>query len=148
MVVAACEAILLKRILKDLGIPLTDPIRLFCDNMSSMYLARNPDFHTRTKHIEVHYHFIRERIQVREINLQHISTNLQVADIFTKPLGVDKVGQFASGLGLMTSALPSLRGSTVSVRKRVTFPYDQVLNSSSMQARVKDPFILALLPYR
>ena len=89
-----------------------DPIRIFCDNMSSIYLARNPVFHAQTKHIEVHYHFIRERVQAGEIDLEHVSTNLQVADIFTKALGIDKLGQFASGLGLTPSALPSLRGST------------------------------------
>ena len=95
--VAACETIWLKRILKDLGVPLTDPIRIFCDNMSNIYLTRNPVFHARTKHIEVHYHFIRERVQAGDIDLQHISTNLQVADIFTKALGVDKLGRFAIG---------------------------------------------------
>ena len=68
-VVAACEAVWLKRILKDLGVPLTDPIRLLCDNMSSIYLARNPLFHAWTKHIEVHYHFICEHVQAGEINL-------------------------------------------------------------------------------
>ena len=80
--------------------------------MSSIYLAWNPIFHARTKHIEVHYHFIRERVQAGEIDLQHTSTHLQVADIFTKALGVDKLGQFASDLGLTTSTLPNLRGST------------------------------------
>ena len=81
--------------------------------MSSIYLARNPVFHARTKHIEVHYHFIREHVQAEEINLQHVSTNLQVVDIFTKALGIDKLGQFASDLGLTPSSLPSLRGSTI-----------------------------------
>ena len=81
--------------------------------MSNIYLARNPVFHARTKHIEVHYHFLRERIQDGEIDLQHLSTNLQVTDIFTKALGIDKLGQFASVLGLTPSVLPSLRGSTV-----------------------------------
>ena len=80
--------------------------------MSNIYLARNPMFHARTKHIEEHYHFIRERVQAGEIDLQHVSTNLQVADIFTNALGIDKLGKFASGLGLMASGLPSLRGST------------------------------------
>ena len=73
---AACEAVWLKHILKDLGLPLTDSIHIFCDNMSSIYLARNPVFHAWTKHIEVHYHFIRERVHAGEISLQHISTNL------------------------------------------------------------------------
>ena len=81
--------------------------------MSSIYLARSPVFHARTKHIEVHYHFIRERVQAGEIDLLHVSTDLQVADIFTKAVGIDKLRQFASGLGLTPSALPSLRGSTI-----------------------------------
>ena len=65
-------------------------------------------FHAGTKHIEVYYHIIRERVQAGEIDLQHVSKNLQVAYIFTKALGIDKLGQFASGLGLTPSALPSL----------------------------------------
>ena len=68
--VATCEAVWLKRILNDLGVPLTDPIHLFYDNLSSIYLALNPVVHARTKHIEVHYRFICERIQAREIDLQ------------------------------------------------------------------------------
>ena len=76
MTIAACEAVWLKRILKDLGVPLMDPIHIFYDNMSNIYLAHNPVFHARTKQIEVHYHFIRKRAQAGEINLQHISTNL------------------------------------------------------------------------
>ena len=80
--------------------------------MSSIYLARNPVFHARTKHIEVHYHFIRERVLAGDVDLQHISTNLQTADIFTKALGADKLGQFMTDLGLTIPDLPSLRGST------------------------------------
>ena len=82
--VAACEAVCLKRILKDLGIPIKDPTPLYYDNMSSIYLAQNPMFHARTKHIEVHYHFIQERVLASDVDLQHISTTLQTADIFTK----------------------------------------------------------------
>ena len=73
---AACEAVWLKRILNDLGIPIKDPTSLYCDNMSSIYLARNSVFHARTKHIEVHYHFIRERI------LAVMSTSNTLAQVF------------------------------------------------------------------
>ena len=48
-VVAACEAIWLKRILKDLGVPIQDPTPLYCNNLSSIYLARNPVFHATDK---------------------------------------------------------------------------------------------------
>ena len=98
--VAACETVWLKRILKDLGVPIKDLTPLYYDNMSNIYLARNPMFHARTKHIEVHYHFIREHILAGDVDLQHISTNLQTADIFTKALGADKLWQFMTNLVL------------------------------------------------
>ena len=67
---AACEAVWLKRILKDLGVPIKDPIPLYCDNKSNIHLAQNPVFHACMKHIEVHYHFICERVQTGDVDLQ------------------------------------------------------------------------------
>ena len=69
-------------------------------------------FHAWTKHIEVHYHFIRERVLAGDVNLQHISTNLQMTDIFTKALGDNKLWKFMTDLGLKILDLSSLRGST------------------------------------
>ena len=106
--VVACEAVWLKTIQKDLGVPIKDPIPLYCDNMNSIHLARNPVFHARTKHIEVH--FIRESVQVGDVNLQHISTKLQTSDIFTKTVGANKLHQFVLDLRLTIPDLPSLRG--------------------------------------
>ena len=73
--------------------------------MSNIYLAQNLVFHARTKHIKVHYHFICEHVQVSDIDLQHISTNFQIVDIFTKALVVNKLGQFISDLGLYSAEL-------------------------------------------
>ena len=56
-----CEAIWLKQLLKDLQEEVSDPTTIYYDNLSSIQLAKNPVFHARTKHIEVHYHFVRER---------------------------------------------------------------------------------------
>ena len=86
VVVVACEVVWFKRILKDLDVSINNAILLYCDNLSSIHLARNPIFHARTKHIEVHYHFIRERALAGDVDLQHISTNLQTTNIFTKVL--------------------------------------------------------------
>jgi hypothetical protein len=58
-------------------------------------------FHARTKHIEVHYHFIKEKVLVGEIDLIYVSTKDQVADIFTKVLGDEKHRRFRSMLGVM-----------------------------------------------
>jgi hypothetical protein len=67
-------------------------------------------FHAWTKHIEVHYHFIREKVLVCEIDLIYVSTEDQVADIFTKVLGVENHRRFRNMLGVMELEL-SLRGS-------------------------------------
>ena len=60
--VVACEVVWLKRMLKDLGIAIKDLIPLLYENMRSIHLARNLVFHTCAKHIDVHYHIIRERV--------------------------------------------------------------------------------------
>ena len=96
------------------GVLIKDLILLYCNNMSIIHLACNPVFHAQTKHIEVHYHFIREHVLVGDVNLQHINTNLQTADIFTKVLGADKLWQFAMNLELSTTDHMSLRGSNES----------------------------------
>jgi hypothetical protein len=86
------------------------PVVIYCDNIGSILLANNPVYHARTKHIEVHYHFIREKILAKEINLIHVNTEDQVADIFTKALGIDKLKKFRKMLGVLEVDL-SLRGS-------------------------------------
>ncbi len=83
---------------------------IYCDNLSNTQLARNPVFHARTKHIEVHYHFIREKVLAGEIDLIYVNTEDQVADIFTKVLGAEKHCRFRNMLGVMELEL-SLRGS-------------------------------------
>jgi hypothetical protein len=82
---------------------------VYCDNINSIILANNPVYHARTKHIEVHCHFIREKVLAKEIDLIHVSTEDQV-DIFTKDVGIDKLKKFRQMLGVLEVDL-SLRGS-------------------------------------
>ena len=84
---ATCEAIWLRRILEDVGKKQIKTTILKCDNQSSIKLAHNPIYHARTKHIEIQHHFVREKIQSKEIDLIYCNTTDNVADIFTKPLG-------------------------------------------------------------
>ncbi|MCO5601751.1 hypothetical protein L7F22_055876 [Adiantum nelumboides] len=93
-VVAACEVAWLELVLGDLGIQVQRPIVIHCNNLSSIQLAQNPVFHARTKHIEVHYHFIRERVLDGSINLTFVRTDEQVVDIFTKAIGAEKLRRF------------------------------------------------------
>ena len=71
--------------LKDYGIYVKH-VPLLCDNESAIKIAHNPVQHSRTKHIEVRHHFIRDHVAKGDINLKHVRTNKQLADIFTKPL--------------------------------------------------------------
>jgi len=83
---------------------------IYCDNISSILLANNPIYHVKTKHIKVHYHFIKEKVVAKEIDLIHVSTEDQVADIFTKALGTDKLKKFRQMFGVLEVDL-NLRGS-------------------------------------
>ena len=58
----------------------------WCDNVSTLALASNPIFHARTKHVEVDYHYIQEKVLSKELKVHFISTLDQLADIFTKAL--------------------------------------------------------------
>ncbi len=77
------------------------PVVIYCDNISSILLANNPVYNARTKHIEVQYHFIREKVLAKEINLIHVSTEDQVGDIFTKALGTNKLRKFRKMLDVL-----------------------------------------------
>ncbi|MCO5579998.1 hypothetical protein L7F22_033864 [Adiantum nelumboides] len=108
--VTTCEVAWLELLLGDLGIQVQRPVAIHCVNLSSIQLAQNPVFHAKTKHIEVHYHFIRERVLDGSIDLTFVRTDEQVANIFTKALGAEKLQQFRVMLGVRELAL-SLRES-------------------------------------
>ena len=73
--VATCEAIWLKRLLKDLHEEVSNPTTIYSDNLSNIQLVKNPVFHARTKHIEVHYDFVCERVLSGEVELQYVPTD-------------------------------------------------------------------------
>jgi len=65
-------------------------IPIYCDNTTAIYLSKNPILHSRAKHIEIKHHFIRDYIQKGILDIQFIDTENQWADIFTKPLIVER----------------------------------------------------------
>ncbi|MCO5612124.1 hypothetical protein L7F22_066386 [Adiantum nelumboides] len=89
--VAACEVAWLELLLGDFGIQMQRSVVIHCANLSIIQLARNPLFHAKTKHIEVHYHFTRERVLDGNIDLTFVRIDEQVADIFMKVLGAEKL---------------------------------------------------------
>jgi hypothetical protein len=92
--IVACEVVWLQKLLSDSGQSMDAPVVIYCDNISSILLANNLVYHARTKHIEVHYHFIREKVLAKEIDLIPVSTKDQIVDIFTKALGTDNLKKF------------------------------------------------------
>ena len=82
-----CTQILwMKQMLKDMHIQSEDPIPIFCDNTSAISISKNPVMHSKTKHIPIKYHFLREQVLSNVIKLEYVGTKEQIADIFTKPL--------------------------------------------------------------
>ena len=59
---------------------------MWCDNVSALALASNPIFHAHSKHIEVDYHFVREKLLNKDLVVEYISTSDQFADVFIKSL--------------------------------------------------------------
>lgn len=74
------------------------PTIIKCDNMSAIAMTKNPVFHSRTKHIELRHHFIRNLVENGEIQLEFIKTSEQLADIFTKPSTIEKLEDFKTSL--------------------------------------------------
>jgi hypothetical protein len=85
-------------LLKELKIYSPEAAKLWCDNMGAKFLSANPVFHSRMKHIEVDYHFVRERVLKRLVEIDFISSKDQVADDFTKSLSVRLFENFKHNL--------------------------------------------------
>lgn len=80
------------------------------DNQSAIALSRNPEFHKRTKHFNVKFHYQRAVLNAGEIGLQYVPTGEQAADGLTKPLGPTAFAKFCSLLGI--EALETRRQQT------------------------------------
>ena len=67
---------------------------LFCDNQGANALAKNPVNHKRSKHIDIKYHFVRDEVSREKLYLLYVPSCENVADIFTKPVSIDKLRKF------------------------------------------------------
>jgi histone deacetylase 1/2 len=97
---ATAEVIWVQSLLNELGVKLTQKPCLWCDNLGATYLSANPVFHARAKHIEIDFHFVRERVLKRQLEVRFISSRDQVADGFTKPLSIRAFEDFKHNLNL------------------------------------------------
>ncbi|WJX63250.1 hypothetical protein P8452_48162 [Trifolium repens] len=88
-------------LLTDLNVQCVKPPVLYCDNQSALHIAANPVFHERTKHLEIDYHFVREKLQQGVFKLLPIHTKSQLADFFTKALPPKAFLGFISKLNML-----------------------------------------------
>jgi hypothetical protein len=97
---AAKEAVWLRRLITELFPSLDAPTTLYGNNQSVIVLVHGRQYHSRTKHIDIRYHFIRYIIEAGSIKLIYCPTNEQTADTLTKMLPSAKVKHFAAAMGL------------------------------------------------
>jgi hypothetical protein len=90
----------MKATLKDFGINFKN-VPLLCDNESALKLTNNPVQHQRTKHIDVHHHFIRDHQQKGDIAIESVGTEDQLADLFTMPLDEKRFHKLKNELNIL-----------------------------------------------
>jgi hypothetical protein len=95
----------ISQLMEELGLNTVKPSTLYCDNQAAIAISNNDVHHARTKHIDIRHHYVRDAIKAKEIDIKWISTNNQLADIFTKPLprqSFERLRQVLLGSGTST----------------------------------------------
>ena len=95
------EVVWLIALFKTFGLNHTQPTSLYCDSKAALYIAADPMYHERMKHIEIDCHFIREEIEDGVIKTFHVPTQHQIVDFFTKALGQKQFSHLLSKMNLI-----------------------------------------------
>ena len=107
------EAVWARRLLADIGFHQQVPTPLYSDNQSAIRLVQNPEFHKRTKHIDVVFHLIRELQEQGHISVFYVPTKLQLADILTKALTPDTFHKLRLALNISKKVLHQVGDSSL-----------------------------------
>ena len=115
------------------------------DNQSVIHLAKNVAYHSRTKHIQWIYHWLRERVEDKEFSLVKVHTNDNGSDMLTKVLGAEKLNVCRQRLRLMKYPMPEWRGSLLGNRslqmgREVTNLVEWVVNSTEVETETENQF--------
>jgi hypothetical protein len=97
---ATKKVVWVRRLLMEIGCKQKKATPLFCDNQSAISLVFNPEFHQRTKHIRVKFHYILDIKAEKEIDIQYVSTENQLADALTKNVDNQKLSKFKHCIGM------------------------------------------------
>ncbi|KAK2444335.1 putative mitochondrial protein [Trifolium repens] len=93
------QLVWMKQMLKEYDVE-QNALTLYCDNMSAINISKNPVQHSKTKHIDIRHHYIRDLVENKIVVLEHVGTKEQVADIFTKALDAVQFEKLRSKLGI------------------------------------------------
>jgi hypothetical protein len=99
------ELLWIRALLLDLGIGLSSTPTLWCDNIGATYMSVNPVFHARTKHVEIDFHFVRDHVADKSLNIRFIPSSDQLADVLTKPLVSNRFQLLCSKLNVSSPSL-------------------------------------------
>ena len=91
----------MKQTLTDIHVEYDEPIPIYWDNTSAISISKNPVMHSKTKHIPIKYHFLREQVAEKNIKVEYVGTKEQVEDIFTKPLPREAFEYIRQRLGVI-----------------------------------------------
>ncbi|KAK2364020.1 putative mitochondrial protein [Trifolium repens] len=93
------QLVWMKQMLKEYNVE-QNALTLYCDNMSAINISKNPVQHSKTKHIDIRHHYIRDLVENKVVTLEHVGTKEQVADIFTKALDAVQFEKLRGKLGI------------------------------------------------
>jgi transposase InsO family protein len=99
-----CELTWLRTVLQEFGLLTQGPTPLYCDNQAAIHIASNPVFHERTKHIEVDCHFVRSKVESKDIITPFVPSGSQLADIFTKALPKNAIDSIVGVIDIYSPA--------------------------------------------
>lgn len=100
-----CSQVLwMKQTLKDIHVVFSNLIIIMCDYSSAINISKNPIMHSRKKHIEIKYHFLREKVGEKEVKVEYVCTGEKIEDIFTKPFAKDNFEYLRKKLGALSPA--------------------------------------------
>ena len=104
IVAAACctQVMWMKQTLQDMKVSIDEPILIKCDNTIAISISKNPILHSKTKHIPIKYHFLREQVAQKKVKLEYVPTKEQKTDIFTKPLAREPFEYLRDRLGVVS----------------------------------------------
>jgi hypothetical protein len=93
------QLVWMKQMLKEYNVE-QDVLTLYCDNLSAINISKNSTQHSRTKHIDIRHHFIRDRVEENIATLEHVTTEERIADILTKALDAKQFEKLRCKLGI------------------------------------------------